>query len=194
MNVVKAIEEAGSLQELQDISSFCRQCGLAQSRQKLVFGEGNPRADIFLLGEAPGAKEDETGRPFVGRAGELLTNLLAQAGLKREDVYITGSCKCRPPKNRNPYKKELTACLPILKRQLALIKPQVVVCLGLVAVHNLLDPKVRLADVRGCWFDGPGYRIFPTYHPAAVLRGTVKAELLVEDFRRVRENLYKDKL
>ncbi|NLZ93982.1 MAG: uracil-DNA glycosylase [Firmicutes bacterium] len=194
MNTVKTIEEASSLHELLAISSSCRQCSLGQSRQKLVFGEGNPQADIFLLGEAPGAREDETGRPFVGRAGELLTDLLAQAGLKREDVYITGSCKCRPPKNRNPYKKELTACLPILKQQLVLIKPQVVVCLGLVAVHNLLDPKARLADVRGRWFDGPTYRIFPTYHPAAVLRGTVKAEVLVEDFRRVRESLYKDKL
>ena len=119
-----------------------------EEEEKLVFGEGNPRSRIFLLGEAPGAKEDETGRPFVGRAGELLTELLALDGIDRQDVYITGSCKCRPPKNRNPYRKELTACRPLLERQIEIIKPRVVVCMGLVAVHNLLDrsPSCRCAD------------------------------------------------
>ncbi|HHU30754.1 MAG TPA: uracil-DNA glycosylase [Firmicutes bacterium] len=165
----------------------CLKCGLGRGRKKLVFGEGNPRSRIFLLGEAPGAKEDETGRPFVGRAGELLTELLALDGIDRQDVYITGSCKCRPPKNRNPYRKELTACRPLLERQIEIIKPRVVVCMGLVAVHNLLDRRARLADVRGRWFDGPGYKIYPTYHPAAVLRGTVKAHVMVTDFRRVAE-------
>ncbi|HZK24795.1 MAG TPA: uracil-DNA glycosylase [Oscillospiraceae bacterium] len=183
------IKETKTLQDLLALSETCRACVLGKDRNKLVFGEGDPQAKIFLLAEAPGAKEDELGRPFVGRAGELLTTLLAQAGIKREDVYITGSCKCRPPKNRNPYKKELTACQPIIKQQLAIIRPQVVVCLGLVAVHNLLEPKVRLADVRGKWFEGSGYRIYPTYHPAAVLRGTVKADILVEDFQRVSASL-----
>ncbi|MGI6658203.1 MAG: uracil-DNA glycosylase [Dethiobacteraceae bacterium] len=183
------IKTAKTLQELSALTESCQACALGKDRSKLVFGEGDPQAKIFLLGEAPGAKEDELGRPFVGRAGELLTALLAEAGITREEVYITGSCKCRPPKNRNPYKKELAACLPIVKQQLAIIRPQVVVCLGLVAVHNLLDPKARLADVRGQWFDGPGYRLYPTYHPAAVLRGTVQAALLVEDFRRVRAGL-----
>ncbi|MCR3922341.1 MAG: uracil-DNA glycosylase [Firmicutes bacterium] len=183
------IQEATSLQMLLEESEHCQACSLGKDRQNLVFGEGDPNAKIFLLAEAPGAKEDETGRPFVGRAGELLTELLAKAGIKRQEVYITGSCKCRPPKNRNPYKRELHACLPILQQQLAFIQPQVVICTGLVAVHNILDPKARLADVRGHWFVGPGYQIYPTYHPAAVLRGTVKADVLVEDFKRVRESL-----
>ncbi|NLM22959.1 MAG: uracil-DNA glycosylase, partial [Firmicutes bacterium] len=105
------------------------------SRQSVVFGEGNPAAKIFLLGEAPGAQEDACGRPFVGRAGKVLDQLLSAAGLTRQDVFITGSVKCRPPKNRNPYRSELAACRPWLEKQLALIKPQVVVCLGLVAVQ-----------------------------------------------------------
>lgn len=173
------------LQALYKECSNCQNCALGATRKNLVFGEGKADAEIFLLGEAPGATEDETGRPFVGRAGELLTEMLSQAGINRQDVYITGSCKCRPPKNRNPHRKELAACRPILLRQLEIVRPRVVVCMGLVAIHNLLDTKARLADVRGHWFDGPGYKIYPTYHPAAVLRGTVKAEVMVEDFRRV---------
>lgn len=178
---------AEKLAELQELCSACKNCALGETRLHVVFGEGNPNADIVLLGEAPGAREDETGRPFVGRAGELLTELLAQAGIDRRDVFITGSCKCRPPKNRNPHKKELTACRPWLLEQLRLIRPKIVVCMGLVAVHNILVPTARLADVRGRWFTGPGYEVYPTYHPAAVLRGTVKPEILVEDFRAVRE-------
>ncbi|NLM52903.1 MAG: uracil-DNA glycosylase [Firmicutes bacterium] len=175
------------LQALYTQSLTCQNCELGATRKNLVFGEGKADAEIFLLGEAPGAKEDETGRPFVGRAGELLTEMLTQAGINRQDVYITGSCKCRPPKNRNPYKKELTACRSILQQQLAIIKPQVVVCMGLVAIQNLLDKKARLVDVHGHWFDGPGYKLYPTYHPAAVLRGTVRADVMIEDFRRVVE-------
>mgnify|MGYP001160156058 FL=1 len=176
-------ENISSLEALQRLCEKCRNCGLAMSRQSVVFGEGNPAAKIFLLGEAPGAQEDAYGRPFVGRAGEVLDRLLDAAGLTRQDVFITGSVKCRPPKNRNPYRSELAACRPWLEKQLALIKPQVVVCLGLVAVQNILEPKAKLAEVRGRWFEGPGYRIYPTYHPAAVLRGTVKAELPAADLK-----------
>lgn len=183
------MNEPKSLDELREFSAACQNCALGATRRQIVFGEGNPSAEIFLLGEAPGAKEDETGRPFIGRAGEVLTELLAQAGIDRTDVFITGSCKCRPPKNRNPHKKELAACLPIVQKQIAFIRPKVVVCLGLIAVHNILDPKARLADVRGKWFANAGYRVYPTYHPAAVLRGTVKAEILIEDFRCVRAYL-----
>jgi uracil-DNA glycosylase len=178
-----------SLDGLHAACQDCQNCELGQTRQKLVFGEGPPDAEIFLLGEAPGAREDETGRPFVGRAGELLTELLAAGGLDRSRVFITGSCKCRPPKNRNPRSRELSACRPILIKQLELIRPKVVICLGLVAVHNLLDPKARLADVRGRWFEGPGYLLYPTYHPAAVLRGTVKGSLLAEDFAAVARHI-----
>ena len=133
------IKTAKTLQELSALLKAVRLVRWQRPQQLVLVGD--PQAKIFLLGEAPGAKEDELGRPFVGRAGELLTALLAEAGITREEVYITGSCKCRPPKNRNPYKKELAACLPIVKQQLAIIRPQVVVCLGLVAVHNLLILK-----------------------------------------------------
>jgi uracil-DNA glycosylase len=179
------MQNSNSLDSLLTACRDCKNCELGETRQNVVFGEGPPDADIFLLGEAPGAREDETGRPFVGRAGELLTELLAAVGLDRDRVYITGSCKCRPPKNRNPHKKELLACRPILIRQLELIRPKAVICLGLVAVHNLLDSRARMADVRGRWFEGPGYQVYPTYHPAAVLRGTVKRSILADDFAAV---------
>lgn len=189
----KAIELCQTLDELKKSCQSCQSCDLGKTRQHVVFGEGASDAEIFFLGEAPGAREDETGRPFVGRAGDLLTDLLAKAGIDRQRVYITGSCKCRPPKNRNPRKPELNACRPYLQRQLAIIKPKVVICSGLVAVHNILDPKARMLDVRGHWFDSPDYRILPTYHPAAVLRGTVKAEFLVEDFQQVAVSLLNGK-
>lgn len=176
-------DNINSLETLQRLCERCRDCSLAMTRQTVVFGEGNPSAKIFLLGEAPGAQEDACGRPFAGRAGEVLDLLLAGAGLTRQDVFITGSVKCRPPKNRNPYRGELAACRPWLEKQLALIKPEIVVCLGLVAVQNILDPKAKLAEVRGRWFEGPGYWIYPTYHPAAVLRSTVSAELPAADLK-----------
>ncbi|MBS4032379.1 MAG: uracil-DNA glycosylase [Clostridiales bacterium] len=185
----KTVELCQTLDELKQICLSCQNCELGKTRQRVVFGEGPSDAEIFFLGEAPGAREDETGRPFVGRAGDLLTELFAKAGIDRQRVFITGSCKCRPPKNRNPRKPELNACRPFLERQLAIIKPKVVICSGLVAAHNILDPKARMADVRGRWFDQQHYRILPTYHPAAVLRGTVKAELLVEDFQQVAASL-----
>ncbi len=180
---------ARSLEELREACRQCRACGLAATRQNVVFGEGNSRAKIFLLGEAPGAREDESGRPFVGRAGELLSRLLWQAGLERGDLFITGSIKCRPPRNRNPRRAEMAACRPVLNQQLDLIRPRIIVCLGLVAAQNLLGPGVRMGDVRGQWFQYRGYRVYPTYHPAAVLRHTVSAGLIIEDFRTVKKAL-----
>ncbi|MBS3885545.1 MAG: uracil-DNA glycosylase [Dethiobacter sp.] len=180
-----------NLESLRRNVAECRECQLGEGRQQMVFGEGPSDAALFLLGEAPGATEDETGRPFVGRAGELLSEILLKAGIERQAVFITGSCKCRPPKNRNPSKIELAACKPILLAQLALIRPQIVVCLGLVATRNFLGPKSRMTDVRGGCFAAGNYLICPTYHPAAVLRGTVKADLLVADLRLVRERLEK---
>ena len=182
-------EDISSLEGLQRMCETCQNCSLALTRQAVVFGEGNPAAKIFLLGEAPGAQEDASGRPFAGRAGEVLDRLLSGAGLTRQDVFITGSVKCRPPKNRNPYRSELAACRPWLDKQLALIKPEVVVCLGLVAVQNILDSKAKLAAVRGRWFEGSGYRIYPTYHPAAVLRSTVRVELPAADLKDVAGSL-----
>lgn len=162
----------------------CRKCGLAETRYLTVYGEGDLHQGLMLVGEAPGAREDESGRPFVGKAGQLLDQMLASAGLTRQDVFITSVVKCRPPQNRQPRKAELMACLPHLAEQIALYRPRVVICLGLVAAHALIDPKARLADLRGQWFNRDGVRYMVTYHPSAVLRGTVKAAVVVEDFLR----------
>ncbi|MBS4023764.1 MAG: uracil-DNA glycosylase [Dethiobacter sp.] len=182
MRTAEEIQSIDNLDDLKEICLTCQRCSLACTRRNVVFGEGASKAELFILAEAPGAKEDESGRPFVGRAGDLLTRLMSEAGIERKNVFITGSAKCRPPGNRNPRRSELAACRPFLDRQLAIIRPKVVVTLGLVAVHNILDPKARMADVRGRWFDGPFYKIYPTYHPAAVLRSTVRPEVLVKDF------------
>jgi uracil-DNA glycosylase len=189
MHTTKKIQTIDNLDSLKETCLTCSNCGLASTRKNVVFGEGDNQAKIFILAEAPGAREDESGRPFVGRAGELLTKLMSDAGIARKDVFITGSAKCRPPGNRNPRRGELAACRPYLERQLELIRPKVVVALGLVAVQNILDPKARMADVRGHWFDGPFYRIYPTYHPAAVLRSIVKPEVLIQDFCAVSASL-----
>ncbi len=180
----KIIAGATSLDELEELCHSCKRCALAASRRSVVFGGGSEKAEIFFLGEAPGAKEDERGRPFVGRAGDLLDSLFAEAGFKRSEVFMTGSVKCRPPGNRNPHHKELEACRIYLDRQLELIAPRVVVCLGLVAVNNLLGPAPRLADLRGRWVAGPDFWILPTYHPAAALRGSVKPGRIIEDFKK----------
>ncbi len=181
--VVKSIEQVDNLKALKLACCDCRCCALAETRQNVVFGEGGKRAAIFLLGEAPGAQEDQSGQVFIGRSGEVLNQILIQAGLNRLDQFITGSVKCRPPDNRNPRRAELAACRAILDKQLDLIRPRVVVCLGLVAVQNLLGFRGRLSDLRGRWFNGSHYQIMVTYHPAAVLRGTASAERLVEDFK-----------
>jgi len=183
------LEHVRNLEELRDACHNCNECGLAAIRQNVVFGEGSLRAKIFILGEAPGAREDESGQPFVGRAGEVLNQILADSGLDRGDLFITGSLKCRPPRNRNPHRTELSACRPILDRQLALIEPRVIVCMGLVAVQNILNPRAKMGEVRGRWFDYLHYKVYPTYHPAAVLRSTVSAGLLVEDFEAVKKVL-----
>ncbi len=177
------IEKTNNLAELEMLCRRCALCPLAGTRQNVVFGQGSGETGIFMLGEAPGAKEDQLGQPFVGRAGDVLNLALGRAGLDRDQVFITGSVKCRPPRNRNPHRDEIAACRAYLDRQLKLLASRVVVCMGLVAVQNLLSIKPRLADIRGKLFDGPSCRLLPTYHPAAVLRGSAPMEALVEDFR-----------
>jgi len=177
------VEEAKNIAELEAICRNCELCPLAETRQNVVFGEGSGQAGIFLLGEAPGAKEDQIGRPFVGRAGNILNRALDQSGLIREDVFITGSVKCRPPRNRNPHQGEIEACRAFLERQLTLLRPKIVICMGLVSIRNLLGLHSRLAEIRGRFFETPSFRVLPTYHPAAILRGTADASCLAEDFK-----------
>jgi uracil-DNA glycosylase len=162
-------------------------CGfeLCESATNMVPGEGNPDADVMLVGEAPGATEDEQGRPFVGRAGQLLDELLAEAGLAREDVYITNVVKARPPGNRDPKAPEVAHHLPWLEAELALIQPSLVVPLGRHALSHFTD-DARISDVHGTEMTERGRSLFPLYHPAAALRGAGLRETLFEDARKLR--------
>ncbi|NIA30334.1 MAG: uracil-DNA glycosylase [Actinobacteria bacterium] len=148
----------------------CRKCKLAETRYKFVFGEGNPNADIVLIGEAPGADEDRTGKPFVGAAGRLLTKILSAIQLTREEVFICNVLKCRPPQNRNPQEDEIHACEPYLYKQIELIRPQFVLCLGLFAAQTLLKTTRSLGELRGQVHTFRNAKLLVTYHPAALLR------------------------
>ncbi len=157
--------------------SGCTKCGLCKGRNKTVFGEGDPDADLFFIGEGPGAEEDKQGRPFVGRAGELLTKMITAMGLTRQDVFIGNIVKCRPPGNRAPMADEVDACLDYLIRQLRIIQPKVIVTLGNPATHTMLNTTVGITRLRGQWQSLPmldadlaGIKVMPTFHPAFVLR------------------------
>jgi uracil-DNA glycosylase len=173
-------DPAAALKLIREDLGDCTRCKLhQQGRQQIVFGVGNPRAELMFVGEGPGADEDAQGEPFVGRAGQLLNNMIKAMGLRREDVYIANIVKCRPPGNRTPDPDECGTCSPFLMRQIAAIKPKVVVALGATAAKNLLLMNSSLGDLRGRWFDfkpaggdpsWPGARLSVTYHPAYLLR------------------------
>jgi len=174
--------ENDSLERIRADIGECTRCRLHRSRSRIVFGDGNPHADLVFVGEGPGQEEDIQGLPFVGRAGKLLDRLIAEMGLERKEVYICNVVKCRPPENRTPEKDEIATCSPFLLRQLAVIHPRVIVCLGGVAAETLLGASRPLAHLRGQWFDWRGSRLLVTYHTAYVLRnpnaiGQVRADL-----------------
>jgi DNA polymerase len=149
----------------------CPKCRLCQTRTQTVFGEGEPDTKIFFIGEGPGENEDLTGRPFVGRAGQLLDKMIAAMGLARNQVYIANIVKCRPPGNRVPAPDEVATCTPYLERQLEIIRPQVIVTLGRPAASYMLgNPKLTMGSVRGRWHAWRGIRLMPTFHPSYVLR------------------------
>jgi len=148
----------------------CTRCRLCEQRNKIVFGSGNPRADLVFVGEGPGRDEDLQGLPFVGRAGKLLTQMIEAMGLTRDAVYIANVVKCRPPENRQPEKDEVATCIPFLMRQLEVIHPKVIVCLGNIAAQNLLGTMKSISHFRGQWFDFRGMQLLATYHPAYLLR------------------------
>ncbi|MEW6066308.1 DNA polymerase [Desulforamulus profundi] len=177
-----------SLEQLALDMQHCTRCGLAEGRNKLVFGMGNPGARLMLIGEGPGKDEDEQGLPFVGRAGQLLDRVLAAINLTRQEVYIANIVKCRPPNNRVPSRAEAVACLPYLYRQIELIKPGIIVLLGNTALQNLIGPEARITRMRGQWLESrSGIKIMPTYHPAAVLRDPNKRRPVWEDFQKIQE-------
>ena len=181
------------LKRLRARVSRCRRCGLGRTRTHAVFGSGPAFPRLVLVGEAPGAQEDEQGLPFVGAAGRLLTSLLLSAGLRREEVYITNVLKCRPPGNRTPLPEEVEACKPHLEEQLRILQPELVVALGRVASSTLLGRPVNLAEEHGkvlpCRFGGRSFFLFSTYHPAAALYSGKNRSRLEEDFRKLAELL-----
>ena len=180
------VAQARTLDELRQAIGDCRRCKLAPHRTHVVFGVGNPRARLVFVGEAPGRDEDLQGEPFVGRAGQLLTEIITKGmRLRREDVYIANVIKCRPPENRNPEPDEVATCEPFLVRQLELIEPEVIVALGKFAAQTLLRTKTPITQLRGRWFDYHGIRLMPTFHPAYLLRNPGDKRLVWDDIRKV---------
>lgn len=165
----------------------CQLCVLAQSRTTVVFGSGDPHADIMFVGEAPGAEEDRQGVPFVGASGQLLTRMIEAIGLTRDEVYITNAIKCRPPNNRDPELEEIASCEPYLIRQIELVKPQVICTLGRFAAQTLLKTTESMGRLRGKVFDYHGVKLIPTYHPAALLRNAQWKRPAWEDLKLVRK-------
>jgi len=161
----------GDLLSLRALIGDCKRCKLSEGRTKLVFGEGAPGARLVFVGEGPGAEEDAAGRPFVGEAGKLLTKIIESGmGLQREDVYICNVVKCRPPKNRDPEGEEIQTCLPFLRQQLGIIKPEVICTLGRIAAQSLLGREFKITQERGNWFSYLGTPLMATFHPAYILR------------------------
>jgi uracil-DNA glycosylase family 4 len=163
-------DKPSALNLIREDIGDCTRCRLHKGRTNLVFGVGNVNADLMFIGEGPGADEDAQGEPFVGRAGQLLNNMISAMGIKREDVYIANVVKCRPPSNRTPEKDECDTCSPFLMRQIDVIKPKVIVALGAVAAKNLLAVNDSMANLRGRWYDFRDSRLLVTYHPAYLLR------------------------
>ncbi len=180
------VGQSSSLEDLRADIGDCQRCKLAPGRTNLVFGVGNPKARLVFVGEAPGHDEDLRGEPFVGRAGQLLTEIITKGmRIRRDDVYICNVIKCRPPGNRNPEPDEVDSCEPFLLRQLELIGPEVIVALGKFAAQTLLRDKTPITKLRGRWFDYHGIRLMPTFHPAYLLRNPAEKRLVWEDIQQV---------
>jgi DNA polymerase len=167
----------------------CTRCKLHKTRNKIVFGDGNPQADLVFVGEGPGADEDAQGLPFVGRAGKLLTQMIEAMGLRRGDVYICNVVKCRPPGNRQPEKDEVDSCSPFLFRQLDVLQPKVIVCLGATAAQTLLQTNRSISHFRGEWLEYRGYKMIATYHPAYLLRNPAAKSEVWKDLQKVMAEL-----
>ena len=176
---------APSLAGVREDLGECTRCPLHRTRKTIVFGEGSAKARLVFVGEAPGEEEDNQGRPFVGRAGQLLTKIIGAMGLNREDVYICNILKCRPPGNRNPKDDEIAACEPFLVKQLEALNPEVICALGTFAARTLLRTDVPISAMRGRFHDYHGRRLMPTYHPAYLLRNPDAKKLVWEDVQKI---------
>jgi DNA polymerase len=180
------LERVADLDTLREFIGACTRCKLAPGRTKLVFGVGNPNAELMFVGEAPGADEDLQGEPFVGRAGQLLTDIIERGmGMSRNDVYICNVIKCRPPENRNPEPDEVSNCEPFLFRQIDLVRPKAIVGLGTFAVQALLKVKTPISKLRGNWHQVRGIKMMPTFHPAYLLRNPADKRLVWADIQEV---------
>jgi DNA polymerase len=169
----------------------CQRCKLAPTRSTIVFGSGNPAAELMFVGEAPGYEEDQQGLPFVGPAGQLLTKIIESTGVKREDAYICNILKCRPPGNRNPEPDEVLTCSPFLKRQIAAVRPKIICCLGKFAAQTLLRSAAPITRLRGEFHDIDGMRVIATFHPAYLLRSPEKKREVWEDMKQIRAELFR---
>lgn len=181
--------ENDTLEKIRDDLGECTRCRLHLQRNKIVFGAGNPRAELVFVGEGPGHDEDVQGLPFVGRAGKLLTQMIEAMGLQREDVYICNVVKCRPPENRKPEDDEIATCSPYLYRQLDAIAPKAIVCLGATAVQALLKTKDSISRFRGTWIDYRNTKMLATYHPAYLLRNPAAKSEVWKDLQKVMAHL-----
>ncbi len=177
------------LEQLYEKCNQCHNCPLGDTRTNLVFGVGNPNADLMFVGEAPGEQEDLSGVPFVGRAGQLLDRYLYAVDIAREDVYIANILKCRPPKNRDPLPAEEDACIGYLREQVKLIRPKIIVCLGRIAAMRLINPDFKISREHGQWFEKGNFLMTAVFHPAALLRDPRRKEDMMEDMKQIRDKL-----
>ena len=180
-----------TLEQVRAVLGDCTRCKLSQTRKHIVYGEGNPTADLMFVGEGPGEQEDEQGQPFVGKAGQLLDKIIDAMGLKRSDVYIANVVKCRPPQNRAPEPDEVGQCEPFLFRQIDIIKPKVVVALGGTALKSLLHDDVKISKMRGSFTEYRGTKLMPTFHPAYLLRNPDAKKDVWDDMKKVIAELKK---
>ncbi len=182
-----SLEGATSLEAVREILGECTRCRLHEKRTKIVFGQGNRRARLMFIGEGPGADEDRQGLAFVGKAGQLLTRIIAAIGLSRDEVYIANIVKCRPPKNRDPQPDEIETCLPFLKQQIRVIRPEIICALGAPATRTLLKTKAPISRLRGRFYDLDGIPVMPTYHPAYLLRNPAEKRPVWEDMQAIQK-------
>ena len=174
-----------NLEELENSFKDCKKCKLCKARQNIVFGVGNPNADIMFIGEGPGGDEDKQGEPFVGKAGQLMNKAFDVVGIKREEVYIANIVKCRPPNNRDPEEDEIQACMDYLRNQVMIIKPKIIVLLGRIALQNILGKEYKITASRGKWVEKKGILYMPTWHPAALLRDETKKIEFLKDLKMI---------
>jgi uracil-DNA glycosylase len=185
LDVIPVVCET-SLETLKDQVTTCQQCTLGQSRTQTVFGVGNPNADLMFIGEAPGQQEDRQGEPFVGRAGLLLNEMLLSIGLSRDDIFIANILKCRPPNNRDPNPEEVVSCTPFLLQQIDLIQPKLIISLGRISAHFLLNTKTALGKLRADIHHYHNTPLIATYHPAYLLRSPGEKARAWDDFQRIK--------